>query len=134
MPFAFTPTNADQVDVAYGIDHLFSDYIIQDERLSEAVDSITIPDQKGKVAQVKATQRRWSASFTLVGPIDTVPCHAGSTFSWYTPGSSTKMNYFVQTCDLASTYNDTAKWSVTMDCYQGAAYSDETGGGSTPSA
>ena len=134
MAFAFTPSDANTVDVAYGIDHLFTDYIIQDEKLTESVDSVQIPDQKGKVAQIWAVQRKWNASFTLVGPVDTVPTHAGSTYQWYRPGSSTKYNYFVQTCEQTGTYNDVAKWTVQMDCYQNATYDSsqiDDGGSST---
>ena len=127
MAFAFTPNNANSLSVSYGIDHLFDGYIVQDETLTENVDKVTIPDQKGKTAQVWGIQRYWNASFTLVGPINTVPTHAGATYEWYRPGDENKYNYFVNTCELRSTYNDSAKWSVQMECYQNATYKDETG-------
>lgn len=123
MAFAFKPSGADQVAVVLGIDHEFTNYIIQDETITEQVDSVQVPDQKGKVAQVHALQRKWSASVTLVGPISSKPCSAGDTFQWYKDGGDTKVNFFVQSCELRSTYNDTAKWTVQMDCYQNAAYS-----------
>lgn len=127
MAFAFTPSNASSLSVSYGIDHLFDGYIVQDETLNESVDSIQIPDQKGKVAQIWGIQRKWTASFTLVGPTSAVPTHAGATYQWYRPGDGAKYNYFVQSCELRNTYNDTSKWSVQMDCYQDATYTDNTG-------
>lgn len=127
MAFQFTPTNANSLSVSYGVDHLFDGYIVQDETITENVDSIQIPDQKGKVAQVWGIQRRWSCSFTLVGPTSQVPTHAGATYQWYHPGDDVKYNYFVQSCELRNTYNDTSKWSIQMDCYQDATYKDETG-------
>lgn len=123
MAFAFKPNDASSVAVVLGIDHEFANYIIQDENITEQVDSLQVPDQKGKVAQVHALQRRWSATMTLVGPVSSKPCSAGDTFQWYKDGTNTKVNYFVNSCELRSTYNDTAKWSVQMDCYQDAVYS-----------
>lgn len=132
MAFAFTPTNANQVAVSYGIDHLFANYIVSDEVITENVDKVVIPDQKGKTAQVWGIQKYWNCSLTLTGPTSAAPCHAGSTYAWYNDGSNTTINYFVDTCELRNTYNDTSKWSVTMEAYQNATYKDETGGATTP--
>ena len=129
MAFAFVPSDATTVDVQFGIDHLFTDYIVQTEKLTENEDDYRIPDQKGKIAQIHAYQRYWTAQLSVIGPVDAVPCSAGATFQWYKPGSATKINFFVNKCELDSTYNDTAKWSVEMEAYQNAVYSDETGDG-----
>lgn len=129
MAFAFVPSNADQVDVQFGIDHEFTNYIVQDEKLTEGADDYRIHDQKGKLAQIHAYQRYWNMSFSLVGPVDAVPTHAGATFQWYKPGSNTKIDFYIDKCELTSTYNDTAKWSVEGEAYQSAVYSDETGDG-----
>ena len=126
MAFAFVPTDATTVDVQYGIDHVFDDYIVQDEKLTEAANDYRIPDQKGKTAQIHAYQKYWNCSFTLIGPVSAVPAGAGSTLQWYKPGSSTKINYYVNKCELTSVYNDTAKWSVEAEAYQDAVYADET--------
>ena len=127
MAFAFTPSNANSTGVSYGIDHIFADYIVQDETITENVDKVVIPDQKGKTAQVWGIQRYWNCSLTLIGPTSASPCKAGDTYSWYNDGSDTTIDYFVDTCELKNTYNDTSKWSVTMEAYQGAAYKNETG-------
>lgn len=132
MAFAFKPSNADQIQVLFGIDHEFADYIVQVENMDENEDDYRIPDQKGKVAQIHAYQKYWNVELTLIGPVASKPAGAGSTFQWYTPGSNTKINYFVNSCRLASTYNDTAKWTLTMEAYQSAVYSDETGDNATP--
>lgn len=122
MAFAFVPSNASEVDVAYGIDHIWQNYIIQDEDIQEGADDFRVRDQKGKVAQIHSIQRYWTCSLSMIGPTSSVPVHAGATYQWYVPGSDTALTYYVNRCRLTNTQGDSSKWAVEMECYQSAAY------------
>lgn len=126
MAFTFVPTNATSVDVCIGVKHLLSNYIIQDETITESIDELEIPDQQGRTAQVYAYQKHYDLSFTCVGPTLSAPgSGAANSLSWYTPDGSA-LTYIIETCEVAFTNNDVAKWNVTAKAYINASYNDCT--------
>lgn len=127
MAFQFIPSNATSVDICVGVKNTLSNYIIMNETIGDEVDILEIPDQQGRTCQAYAYQRRYTLDFEAVGPVDDQPVAAGATFAWKTPDGDS-MNYIIDSCTLASTYNDTAKWRVTGRAWINAAYHDVTDG------
>lgn len=117
MSYTFKPSDpsASAATVIYGVQDALSGYILQDVNVNEEILSVQIPDQEGAIAQIKDMQKHWTVSFTAIGP-DTAPATVGASFTF---GTYTGM---VNSCERRSTYNDTAKWSITMDCYDSASY------------
>ena len=114
MAYTFTP-NPVPTTIIYGVQDALTGYILQDVNVNEEILSVQIPDQEGAIAQIKDMQKHWTVSFTAIGP-NTAPATVGTSFTF---GTYTGM---VNSCERRSTYNDTAKWSITMDCYDGASY------------
>lgn len=125
--FKFIPEDAASINVAIGIHHLLSGYIIQDENISGQADILDIPDQQGRTCQRIAYQKYYNVSLTVTGPVDSVPCVPATTLSWYGL-DGTQLNYQIDSCNLACVYNDTAKWSVTATAFPHASYRDATDG------
>ena len=117
MSYTFTPSDpsASAATVIYGVQDALTGYILQDVNVNEEILSVQIPDQEGAIAQIKDMQKHWTVSFTAIGP-DTQPATVGASFTF---GTYTGI---VNSCERRSTYNDTAKWSITMDCYESASY------------
>lgn len=123
MPYNFTPSNANALTVIYGIEDTLEDYILQDVNVTTEINSIQIPDQRGRIAQVRDRKKHWSVSFTAIGEEPTGendPFVVGNSISFGT--SPNTVTGVVVSVEKRSTYNDTAKWSVTMDCYEDATY------------
>lgn len=119
MAFSFKPSGAASINVAYGVDAEISGYIIQTAEETEATENLTIPDQKGRTAQVIAYQKAFNLTLTMIGP-DTAPTSAGSELSY--DGDTWIVNSVTRNC----TYNDTAKWQIQAVRYLNATYSDKT--------
>ena len=115
MAYTFTPSGASSTTVIYGVAETLENYIIQDLSVNEDVATVQIPDQKGAIAQIKSMQHHWTITFTAIGP-DTAPATVGAS------KEVAGITGMVMSCERRSTYNDTAKWSITMDCYDGASY------------
>lgn len=125
MAFSFKPSDANTIAVQIGIDHILSGYIIQSESITENVESLEIPDQKGRVAQVIAYDKSYDCSLQVIGPVASMTYHSGATFSWY-DANGTSIDYIIQSVQLNCTYNDTAKYTITMQAWPHATYSDKT--------
>lgn len=126
-PYTLKPSSAGIIGVIYGINQELADYILQDVTITEDVNTVQIPDQKGAIAQIKSMQHHWTISFTAIGP-NTAPLSLGAQEF---PDDS-GIYYHVNSCERRATYNDTQKWSVTMEAWDGAvAYAtvDATTGG-----
>lgn len=127
MSYNFTPTNANALTVIYGIeDTLATDdsaWILQDVNVTTDINSIQIPDQRGRIAQVRDRKKHWSVSFTAIGPEPTTDGDDADTpFKLGTSYTFSGITGVIMSVEKRSTYNDTAKWSVTMDCYEDASY------------
>lgn len=123
MSYSFTPATATSMTVIYGIEDELADYILQDVTVSKEINSVQIPDQRGRIAQIRDRQKHWSISFTAIGPEpdgSTAPFKVGDSYTF------DNVTGVVMSVEKRSTYNDTAKWSVTMDCYEDATYSELT--------
>lgn len=125
MAFAFTPSTANSITVQIGIDHLLSNYIIQNESITETTQNLEIPDQKGRVAQVIAYDKSYSCSLQVIGPVSSMTYKPGTTLSWY-DANGTALSYIIQSIKLDCVYNDTAKYTIEMTAYAHASYSDKT--------
>ena len=125
MAYTFVPNTATTIaqTVVYGIADELKDYILQDINVTEDVNTVQIPDQKGAIAQVRAFQKHWNISFTAIGPNTAPGGGAGSTITFTTATGSFKA--FVQSAERRATYNDTQKWSVTMEAWEDAV--DDSG-------
>lgn len=124
MAFAFKPSGADSINVAYGVDNELTGYIVQNEDITENTENLTIPDQKGRTCQVIAYDKGMTLSLTVIGPA-TAPVDAGDTLSWKDK-SGTAQDYIVQSVKRSCTYNDTAKWVIEATAWAHATYSDKT--------
>lgn len=125
MAFAFTPTTANSIAVQLGIDHLLTGYIIQSESITENTENLEISDQKGRVAQVIAYDKSFDCTLQVIGPVASMTYKAGDTLNWY-DADGTAMDYIIQSVQLNCTYNDTAKYTITMKAWPHATYSDKT--------
>ena len=126
-PYDLKPSGAGELEVIYGIEQELTDYILQDVTITEDVNTVQIPDQKGAIAQIKSMQHHWTISFTAIGKGDK-PLDLGAQ---QFPADS-GIYYHVNSCERRATYNDTQKWSVTMEAWEKAvAYPtiDSTTGG-----
>lgn len=125
MAYNFVPSTATTIaqTVVYGIADELANYILQDINVTEDVNTVQIPDQKGAIAQVRAFQKHWNISFTAIGPNTAPGGGAGSTITFTTATGSFKA--FVQSAERRATYNDTQKWSVTMEAWEDAV--DDSG-------
>ena len=125
MAYTFVPSTATTIaqTVVYGIADELKDYILQDINVTEDVNTIQIPDQQGAIAQVRGMQKHWNISFTAIGPNTAPGGGAGSTITFTTATGSFKA--FVQSAERRATYNDTQKWSVTMEAWENAV--DDSG-------
>ena len=124
MAFAFKPSGADSINVAYGVDNELTGYIVQNEDITENTENLTIQDQKGRTCQVIAYDKGMTLSLTVIGPA-TAPVDAGDTLSWKDK-SGTAQDYIVQSVKRSCTYNDTAKWVIEATAWAHATYSDKT--------
>lgn len=131
MAYTFTPSTATTIaqTVVYGIADTLADYILQDINVTEDVNTIQIPDQKGAIAQVRGMQKHWNISFTAIGPNTAPGGGAGSTITFTTATGSFKA--FVQSAERRATYNDTQKWAVTMEAWEDAVDGSGTALGPT---
>ena len=121
MAYTFVPSTAASAiapTVIYGVEDTLSGYILQDINVTEDINTVQIPDQKGAIAQVRGFQKHWNISFTAIGPNSAPGGGAGSTITFTTSTGSFKA--FVQSCERRATYNDTQKWSVTMEAWEDA--------------
>lgn len=125
MAFSFKPTDANTIAVQLGIDHLLTGFIIQNETITENVENLEIPDQKGRVAQVIAYDKSYDMTLQVIGPISSMTYNAGTTLSWYDANNVT-CDYIIQSVQLNCTYNDTAKYTITARAWPHASYSDKT--------
>ena len=116
MSYTFKPSTANTLSVVYGIEDDLPNYILQNVNVSEDVNTVQIADQKGAIAQVLPFQHHWTVSFTAIGKGD-APVTVGDT---QTIGG---IKYYVQSCERSATYNDTQKWSVQMEAWDGATLS-----------
>lgn len=118
MAFAFTPSNAENVAIAYGVDNTLANYIIQNLTESSTTQNLEIPDQKGRICQIVAYDTQKTLTFTAIGPTG-APCEVGDVLAIADGAISVKADaaaagdWIVQTVERACTYNDTAKWNVT---------------------
>jgi hypothetical protein len=124
MAFAFKPSGANSINVAYGVDNELQGYIVQNEDITENMENLTIPDQKGRTCQVIAYDKGMTLSLTVIGP-STAPCDAGDTFTWKDK-SGTSQDYIVQSVRRSCVYNDTAKWVIEATAWVHATYSDKS--------
>lgn len=124
MAFAFKPSGANSINVAYGVDNELAGYIVQNEDITENTENLTIPDQKGRTCQVIAYDKGMTLSLTVIGPA-TAPTSAGATLSWKDQ-SGTSQDYIVQSVRRSCVYNDTAKWVIEATAWAHATYSDKT--------
>lgn len=130
MAYTFNPSGAGTIDVKYGVDALLTDYVIQDLTVTEDVNTVQIPDQKGAVAQIKSMQHHWTISFTAIGKGD-APFSGNLGAQQFSLDGTHTYYYHVNSCERRATYNDTQKWAVTMEAWDGAyAYTgvDSTSG------
>ena len=130
MAFSYKPTDANSINVAYGVDNTLADFIIQNINITESTQNLEIADQKGRTAQVIAYDKGKTLTFTAIGP-STLP-------SGFAPGAAIAVadngaitvnqsgNFIIQSIERACTYNDTAKWNVTAQGWAHATYSDKT--------
>ena len=125
MAFAFTPTTANSIAVQLGIDHILTGYIIQNETITENTENLNIADQKGRTAQVIAFDKSYDCTLQVIGPVSSMTYNAGDTLSWY-DATGTSIDYIIQSVQLNCTYNDTAKYTITMQAWPHATYSDKT--------
>lgn len=114
-PYSLKPSSAGTIEVIYGINDELTNYILQDVTVTEDVVTVQIPDQKGAIAQIKSMQHHWTISFTAIGP-NTAPLSLGA----QTFPSSNGLYYHVNSVERRATYNDTQKWSVTMEAWEKA--------------
>ena len=124
MAFAFKPSGANSISVAYGVDNELQGYIVQNEDITENMENLTIPDQKGRTCQVIAYDKGMTLSLTVIGPA-TAPTSAGSTLTWKDK-SGTSQDYIVQSVRRSCVYNDTAKWVIEATAWVHANYSDKS--------
>lgn len=124
MAFAFKPSGANLITVAYGVDNELSGYIVQNEDITENMENLTIPDQKGRTCQVIAYDKGLTLSLTVIGPA-TAPTSAGSTLTWKDKSGSSQ-DYIVQSVKRSCVYNDTAKWVIEATAWVHATYSDKS--------
>ena len=124
MAFAFTPSTAASITVAYGVDNELTGYIVQNEDISENTQNLEIADQKGRTCQVIAYDKGMTLRLTVIGP-STAPCDAGDTFAWKDK-DGTAQNYIVQNVNRTCVYNDTAKWQIEAVAWAHATYTDKT--------
>lgn len=131
MAYTLNPEAAGTLEVVYGIDQTLTDYVLQDVTVTEDVNTVQIPDQKGAIAQIKSMQHHWTISFTAIGKGD-APFSGNLGAQQFSPDGTNTYYYHVNSCERRATYNDTQKWSVTMEAWDGAyAYPtiDATTGG-----
>lgn len=127
MAYTFVPSTATTIaaTVVYGVEDTLANYILQDITVTEDVNTVQIPDQQGAIAQVRGMQKHWNISFTAIGNNSTAPGGgAGSTITFTTATGTFKA--FVQSCERRATYNDTQKWSVTMEAWEDAVDGSST--------
>ena len=133
MAFAFVPAGANSLNVAYGVDDTLTNYIVQNENITNALENLTIQDQKGRVCQVIAYDKGSNLSLTLIGS-STAPCAVGDqltisagtiTVTAVASGGSATGGYVVQSVDRACTYGDTAKWNITATGWEHATYKNK---------
>ena len=114
MSYTFAPSTAGNTAVIYGVEETLSGYILQDFNVNEDVNTVQIPDQKGAIAQVFPLQHHWTLSFTAIGS-GTAPVTVGSTLK----PEGQDITYYVNSCERRATYNDTQKWSVQLEAWDG---------------
>ena len=121
MAFSFTPSDANSINVAYGVDNEVTGYIVQNEDISENMENLTIADQKGRVCQVIAYDKGKTLSLTIIGP-------AAAPTGWAAGASITynSETYIIQTIRRTCVYNDTAKWQIEANHWAHATYSDKS--------
>lgn len=124
MAFSFKPSGAASINVAYGVDNELQGYIVQNEDITENMENLTIPDQKGRTCQVIAYDKGMTLSLTVIGPA-TAPTSAGSTLTWKDKSGSSQ-DYIVQSVRRSCVYNDTAKWVIEATAWVHATYSDKS--------
>lgn len=128
MAYNFVPISA-ATDIAstvvYGVQDTLDNYILQDINVTEDVNTVQIPDQQGAIAQIRGFQKHWNISFTAIGNGMTPPASgAGNPISFTTADNKT-FRAFIQSCERRATYNDTQKWAVTMEAWEGATVSGD---------
>lgn len=122
MAYTFVPSAAATTTAAtviYGVQDLLTDYILQDVTVTQDTNSIQIPDQQGAIAQIRPMQGHWTMSFTAIGPA-TAPATVGET------KTISNIVYYVNSCERRATYNDTQKWAVQMEAWEGATVGSST--------
>lgn len=128
MAYTFVPSTAASTiaaTVVYGIQDELANYILQDISVSEDINTVQIPDQQGAIAQVRGFQKHWTITFTAIGNNNTAPGGgAGEVITFTTATGSFKA--FVQSAERRATYNDTQKWSVTMEAWEDAKCGTDT--------
>lgn len=120
MAYTFNPSGAGTIEVKYGVDALLTGYVIQDLTVTEDVNTVQIPDQKGAVAQIKSMQHHWTISFTAIGNGDAPFSGNLGAQQFSLDGGTTTLYYHVNSVERRATYNDTQKWAVTMEAWDGA--------------
>lgn len=115
MPYTFVPSTAGNTSVIYGVQEQLSGYILQDFNVNEDVNTVQIPDQRGAIAQVFPLQHHWTLSFTAIGS-GTAPVTVGSTLK----PENQDIVYYVNSCERRATYNDSQKWAVQLEAWDGA--------------
>jgi hypothetical protein len=117
--FEFVPAMSTVSGVVYGVKDVLSGYIVQDIQVTQDANSVTIQDQEGKTALVFPLQKHWNLSCTAIGP-NTAPSSGPGSTTTISGGPEGSVTYYIQSCERRATYNDTQKWAVTMEAWQGA--------------
>jgi hypothetical protein len=93
--------------VVRGIANLVTNYIVQNEEITDEDVNDPVQDQTGATVGETTYDNKKTLKITLIGP-DTAPTTAGvANFSY----ASAKWK--IDTCIKAGTYNDKVKWNVT---------------------
>lgn len=128
MAFSFKPSNANQLSIEYGVNDTMTNYIIQNEDITENVQNLEIQDQWGRTCYVIAYNKGKSISLTMIGS-STQPFSVGDQIK-ITSGTITSVSsggdYLVQSVKRTCTYNDTAKWQIDGVSFTNATYVDKT--------
>lgn len=130
----FHPDNANQIPIEYGVNDIYSNYIIQNEDIGETVENLEIQDQWGRTCYVIAYDKNKSITLTMIGSA-TAPFVVGDQIT-INSGTITKVNsggdYLVTSVNRTCTYNDTAKWQIQGTGFLSATYVDKTSGNFSP--
>lgn len=125
MAYSFRPANANTLSVTLGVTHELSNCIINNETISETVETLEVHDQAYRIAQIFAYDKSYNTSLEVVAPIGQPPVNVGDIVSWYNVKNEV-LSGMVTQVDFIATYNDTAKYNISIRSGMMATYHDKT--------